>query len=369
MNCQEIQNHLPAFLEDLLSAEEKILIEKHLTSCVFCSRALEDLLKTESLLKNMEVVEPPPFFEQRIMARIREEAGRKKGLLSRLFLPLHIKVPLQAAATVLIAVLAFFVYQKNEPDMKALNPFPRPITQYEKDQKKLPSTKPPIVSPPIDAKARMVPESSPPASGQPRFAPAPPSEHFGKVTPTPDWPGPVREEIVSRPRPKPSPALTDREKLPPSPGTGFLGEDQGQIKKQEIGQIGERSFSELKENEKKDMAALPANESQKPKSAPVRLRSTGAALRMAVEIDLTVQVEEVNTGIRKIGEILDRTGARMTKRQLQAEGEFLRIEIPAGKTALFLDHLESVGRVTPDPKTFSIPEGASTINIKIIKRL
>ena len=62
-------------------------------------------------MHGLEEVEPPPFFEQRIMSRVREEAGRKQGILRRLFYPLHIKVPIQALATILVAVLAFYVYQ------------------------------------------------------------------------------------------------------------------------------------------------------------------------------------------------------------------------------------------------------------------
>ncbi len=69
-------------------------------------------------MQGLEEVEPPPFFEQRIMSRVREEAGQKQGILRKLFYPLHIKIPIQALATLLVAVLAFYVYQKGEPEMK-----------------------------------------------------------------------------------------------------------------------------------------------------------------------------------------------------------------------------------------------------------
>ncbi|MEW6185789.1 MAG: DUF2275 domain-containing protein [Thermodesulfobacteriota bacterium] len=368
MNCQEIQNRLPAFLEDMLSPEEKILIEKHLFSCAVCSGSLEDLKKTKALLTNLKDVEPPPFFEQRIMTRIREEAGREKGLWHRLFLPLNIKVPIQVLATVLIAVLAFYVYQKNESEMKPLESFPGPIPRYENDNNKGQPSPPPIVSSPMDAPAQRVPESSLPESGQQRFTPAPSPDYFGKGIQSGDYPRPNQEKILSPPGPPLPPALADREKEMTSPGTGFSSKDQGRFQKQEFGQKEERPLLELKEKEKKDVAALPADESRKSKSQPARPKSAVAVLKMAVEMDLTVQVGEVNTGIREIEEILGRTGARMTERQHHPGGEFLRIEIPAGKTALFLDRLESVGRMTPDKKPFPIPEGPATVNIKIIKR-
>ena len=55
------------------------------------------------------------------MNRVREEAEPKKGLLQRLFYPLHIKIPVEALATCLVVVLALFVYKNTEPEMKALH--------------------------------------------------------------------------------------------------------------------------------------------------------------------------------------------------------------------------------------------------------
>jgi anti-sigma factor RsiW len=129
MTCNEIENRLPAYLEDLLSPEEKKGITGHLASCPRCGRAFADLKKAEELVQGLAEVEPPPFFEQRIMSRVREEAGRKQGILRRLFYPLHIKIPLQALATLLVAVLAFHVYQQGDPEMKQMAPLPRPLTE------------------------------------------------------------------------------------------------------------------------------------------------------------------------------------------------------------------------------------------------
>ena len=40
MTCKEIEDRLPAYLEDLLSPEEKENIERHLAVCSRCRRAL-----------------------------------------------------------------------------------------------------------------------------------------------------------------------------------------------------------------------------------------------------------------------------------------------------------------------------------------
>ena len=117
--CKRIQEMLPAFLEGVLSPEEKKLLREHLATCQHCSAALEDLKKVVQLVQGLDDVEPPPWFAQKVMSQVRKEAERKKrGLIARLFYPLHVKVPIQALASVVIVVLALYVYRSVEPEMK-----------------------------------------------------------------------------------------------------------------------------------------------------------------------------------------------------------------------------------------------------------
>ena len=115
-------------------------------------------------------VEPPPFLEQRIMSRIREEAGQKKGLLRRLFYPLHIKVPIQALASILIAVIGFYVYQTGEPEMKQIvSPTPL-FTEREKGQVAADSPKA-VTDPPIGAQDKQDPSGTLPKRNNDRLSP------------------------------------------------------------------------------------------------------------------------------------------------------------------------------------------------------
>ena len=122
MECHDIRKNLSAYLEGMVSPEDQELIDQHLASCRACSTALYELNRTDRLLKNLKEVEPPPWMTQKIMARVREEAESKKGFIQKLFYPLHIKVPLEAFATVLIAVVAVYVFRAVEPEMKGLQP-------------------------------------------------------------------------------------------------------------------------------------------------------------------------------------------------------------------------------------------------------
>ena len=179
MTCNEIENRLPAYLEDILSPEEKKSIVGHLASCPRCSRAFADLKRADELVRGLGEVEPPPFFEQRIMARVREEAVRKQGIFRRLFYPLHIKVPIQALATILIAVLGFYIYQQGDPEMKQIAPLPMPRTEIGGGQGTAPSPQTPTDSSAV-APAGRSPAVDLPDVNRQRFA-APPLEKGGKA--------------------------------------------------------------------------------------------------------------------------------------------------------------------------------------------
>ncbi len=118
MECKTIREKLSAFCEGTVSPEEKGLIGEHLSGCPSCSMVLRDLEKTEVLVKGLEQVEPPPWLKQKVMTRIRTEEEAKKNILQKLFYPLHVKIPIEALATVLIAVVAIYTFRAIEPEMK-----------------------------------------------------------------------------------------------------------------------------------------------------------------------------------------------------------------------------------------------------------
>jgi len=118
MNCSDIEKQLPAYLEGDLSSVEMEELRDHLASCENCRKALEDLNKTGRLVHDLEEVSPPPRLKSQIMARVREEADGKRGILRKFFFPLYIKIPVQAFAVVVISVFAFYLYRQDVPQMR-----------------------------------------------------------------------------------------------------------------------------------------------------------------------------------------------------------------------------------------------------------
>ncbi len=133
--CRDIENNLSLYLDDLLSNEDKAAVEEHLQSCPRCAKTLARLSKTKELTNSLNEVEPPPWFKQKIMARVREEAG-KKSFIHKLFYPLQIKIPVQIFATVCIAVLAVYLYRAGEDRIQEIVPssMPAPVIQAQNSQ-------------------------------------------------------------------------------------------------------------------------------------------------------------------------------------------------------------------------------------------
>jgi hypothetical protein len=111
MNCEEVQKYLSDFLDKNLAVEHGAAIRDHLAICSLCSEETAGLAECQRLVSGLPAVEPPVGFTNRVMAEVREAANPPR-LWERVFLPLRIKIPLQATAVVLIAVLAAYIYRK-----------------------------------------------------------------------------------------------------------------------------------------------------------------------------------------------------------------------------------------------------------------
>jgi hypothetical protein len=118
MECGEIREKLSDYIEGLISSEEKRSIDEHLMSCEMCSEYLSDLRKTVNYVQNLEEISPPQWLTERIMTKVRSESQPKKGILERLFYPLHIKLPIEAVAAVLVIVISIYMFKAFLPEIK-----------------------------------------------------------------------------------------------------------------------------------------------------------------------------------------------------------------------------------------------------------
>ena len=168
MKCEEVQSHFSDYLDKTAEAPRAKGIENHLTNCPICSEEFAGLLQCRQLVSGLPEVEPPLGFTMRVMAHV-ADAASERSLWKRLFMPLKIKVPLQATAVVLVGILSFYIYQRADYDKTSksttrqsfvatadkatatakataqalpLEQVQKPITQTEKARKSAPAKKP-----------------------------------------------------------------------------------------------------------------------------------------------------------------------------------------------------------------------------------
>ena len=142
MNCQEAQLQLSGYLEKSLDAIRMKSIETHLSACPFCRAEVHGLSDCIRLVSDLPVLDPPAGFTQRVMTHA-GEIELEPHSWQRFFAAFKVTVPVQAAAVVLISVLAILLYQR-QPEVKniALSEKASPaVLPSEVEQKTIPAAK------------------------------------------------------------------------------------------------------------------------------------------------------------------------------------------------------------------------------------
>jgi hypothetical protein len=170
MNCQETQLQLSGYMEKSLDTIRMKSIESHLSSCPFCRAELHGLSDCIKLVADLAHVDPPAGFTQRVMAHAREIEPEPHSW-RRFFMALKVTVPVQAAALVLISVLAVLLYQK-EPrvnDLAFLEKSPPALVPSQDEQQKAPVPE----NIPVEAREDAARDSEPQTNAVPQPVPQP----------------------------------------------------------------------------------------------------------------------------------------------------------------------------------------------------
>jgi len=329
MKCAQIQKMLPAFLDGVLSKTENALVQKHLEACDSCRTAFEEYQDGQRLIQDLDPVEPPPGFAQKIMARLEEEEEKKGGILRKLFYPLHIKIPIQTVVTVTIAVLAIQAYRSVEPRKDTPSQIeitapsePRERAALEKDLPK---------------------EAVPPAE-----KPLPPLQ----VTPR-EREGVSRDAVTTPPpasAPRAATRLREEEAMarpPQDPGSAAAPKDTG---KAEIGAAGQRAKMEAKT------------------SVPAPSRESVSLEKRAKQVGLTLHAVNPTLAGERIRLILQEMGGSHIVRTRLGEEEIVTADLNPQRFAEFIERLNDFAEMKGQPLPPQSPASSVSIRIRIIKR-
>lgn len=103
MTCDEARALFTDLADGRLGAAERDAVGAHLATCAECRREWEGFERTLQLLHGLPRYRAPAGFPERVLSAARP-APWPRRLARRLFVPLHVKLPVEAAAIALIAV-------------------------------------------------------------------------------------------------------------------------------------------------------------------------------------------------------------------------------------------------------------------------
>ena len=122
MSGHEDPEVLSGYLDGALDAAARARVEAHLAACADCRREREALGRVAGLLRAEPAPRAPVGFVDRVLAAT--GAAPRRSLWHRLFVPLRIKLPLEAAAVVLLAGTALYVFERSPELKQAARPSP-----------------------------------------------------------------------------------------------------------------------------------------------------------------------------------------------------------------------------------------------------
>ena len=321
--CQDFEKRLPAYQEGLISGQDKKDLEDHLRSCESCRLALQDLNQTRDLLGRLQEVDPPPWLTRKVMARVREETEGKRGLFRRLFYPLHIKIPLEATASILVVVLAVYVFKATEPEMPLLRAPSESISPIPKD-----------------------------------FAYQRKGKEISRVPTAPTAPiTPQNLETKTKGR------LGEEQEASQLSGSGTLGDD----KKTESSESKPSPALGAAKKEK-DRAQPGVVESREEQGKSTLDRSTvrETAVSKSTPMGITIQVRDVREAIKKALDLLQQVDAKNVQRETRVEIEMLTAAVASQTIPTLLDQLNTLGEVQAKGHLPPTQEEPVSIRIEII---
>ncbi len=110
MECRDIHDRLYDYAARLLGPGESSAVESHCKNCRDCREELKEIRGYMKAMSNMPAVKAPDRFLSSVKERM-EEKNTLDKLIRFLFYPLKLKIPLEAAGVIGIAVIVLVLYK------------------------------------------------------------------------------------------------------------------------------------------------------------------------------------------------------------------------------------------------------------------
>ena len=336
MTCHEARELFSGFVDDEMDARERSALDTHLVGCVDCRRELDRFRRTVSLVQALPPERAPAGFVDRVVTRARP-APWPVRLVRGLFVP-WTKLPLEAAAILLVGGLAVWVYQQ---------------TPGQQQSVRLEQAPPRAEAPaPVEAPARV---ETPAGVEEPARAPAP-VESFTRRADAPATP--ATPAVPAAPAAPPAPA-------PATPAPSERSRNEKKETQQAVADARARgaesqpprAFQESRE------VARDALEKRAVESAPAA-RSAARALSAPGPADVSgrLTVDDPSSGATALAEIARRVGGSVTASRADGDAHLVDLTVPRERYPDLAIEVARLGRWQAEANAAGLPE---TVRVRV----
>lgn len=146
MKCNEINDLYSEYIDKTLDKRSIELLEEHIYDCKGCREELDALRSCVKELASMEKIAAPEDFLEKVRQRLETRSGFRK-MLDIIFLPLHVKIPMEMAGVLILTILVVYTYKtirlSPEPKQEQFAQAPILMEMKSKALKKDPEEKQP----------------------------------------------------------------------------------------------------------------------------------------------------------------------------------------------------------------------------------
>ena len=354
MTCHEAREQFSALVDEALDAEARTAFDAHLAGCAECQRELDAFRRTVALMRGIEPARAPAGFVDRVLAAARPEPWPRR-LTRRLFRPWAVKVPLEAAALIVVGVLAVWLFQRMPEQQQMMR-----------------------TDAPSAVTSAQAPAPPPPPAPAPRVA-----SETKSVGPPPTA---SRAQDRQAPRVPPRPAPAPADKRESTDALGYGGEARGQLAREGFRDQPaepERRYQELSPRAPQ-VAAEARKEAPASASAPAvaeakraQIQSTtaerdkDAAASQALgfmppppasQVAGRLAASDHERAERDLQALTAKHGGTIVWRRGDGRVTLLDVEIPRDVYARFAADVARLGRWTVDREARELPE---TVRVQI----
>jgi hypothetical protein len=326
MTCHDARDQFSALMDDALAPGERAALDAHLATCADCRRELQRFRDTVALVRAVAPARAPAGFVDRVLEAVRPRPWYSR-LFRGLFLPWPVKLPMEAAAIVLVGIGVALVYRAT-PDVQRAAYFDSVAPSARQEiQGAVPQAPPP---PRETSMARPAGDTAEQDKAKDQ------RRELAKTRAYEEKPAavPPRDAEPQRPSEK-------REKLEAPPATADERAQPGR-------QLLQPSPAPAAPRSRADSAA--AKQSAEPAVA-------GALAVAAPTVSGRLTVSDRDAALRGIAELARRLGAEETYRSDVAEGEtqLLQLAVPREAYPEFMRELARLGRWEPSKEPAELP--------------